>query len=182
MMTNMPKRQRWLILLIGALLLLLALDRIVFTPLVNVWQARSAEIKQLKGSVAGGRNIIARDAHLRQVWAEIQSGALPRDPALSEYEVLSAFESCGRTSAIELGSIKPLWKHGVTDVYSLLECRLDATGTLPALSRFLYELEKSSLAMHAESVELVSRDDTGQRLTLSLTITGLRLAPLEGKP
>ena len=35
--------------------------------------------------------------------------------------------------------------------------------------------------MHAESVELVSRDDTGQRLTLSLTITGLRLAPLEGK-
>ena len=42
MMTNMPKRQRWLILLIGALLLLLALDRIVFTPLVNVWQARSA--------------------------------------------------------------------------------------------------------------------------------------------
>ncbi len=80
------------------------------------------------------------------------------------------------------GSIKPLWKHGATDAYSLLECRLDATGTLPALSRFLYELEKSPLAMHAESVELVSRDDTGQRLTLSLTITGLRLAPLEGKP
>jgi hypothetical protein len=42
-------------------------------------------------------------------------------------------------------------------------------------------LEKSPLAMHAESVELVSRDDSGQRLALSLTVTGLRLAPLEGK-
>jgi hypothetical protein len=181
MMTNMPKRQRWLLLLIGALLLLLAANQIVFTPLGNVWQAHSSEIQQLKQSVAGGRSIIARDAHLREIWAGIQSGALPRDQAQSEYEVLSAFESWGRTSAVELGSIKPLWKHGGTDDYSLLECRLDATGSLPALSRFLYELEKSPLAMHAESVELVSRDDSGQRLALSLTVTGLRLAPLEGK-
>ena len=95
MMTNMPKRQRWLILLAGAGLLLLGLDRIVLTPLGDVWQAHSAEIQQLKGSVASGRNIIARGAHLRQVWAEIQSGALPRDQAQSEYEVLSAFENCG---------------------------------------------------------------------------------------
>ena len=182
MMANLPPRQRWLILLIGALLILLGLDWIVFTPLINLWQSRSAEIRELKASVSSGRSLIARDAHLRQVWAEIESGALPRDPAQSEYEVLSAFESCGRTSSIELGSITPLWKHGATDACSLLECRLDATGTLPALSRFLYELEGSPLALHAESVELVSRDETGQRLTLSLTVTGLRLAPLEGKP
>jgi hypothetical protein len=181
MMTNMPKRQRWLILTIGALLLLVALNQIVFTPLASVWQAHSLEIQQLKTSVASGRSIIGRGAHLQQIWTGIQSGALPRDQAQSEYDVLSAFENYGRTSAIELGSIKPLWKHGATDEYSVLECRLDATGNLPALSRFLYELERSPLAMHADSVELVSRDDTGQRLTLSLTVTALRLAPLEGK-
>ena len=182
MMTNMPKRQRWLILVAGAGVLLLGLDRIVFTPVGEVWRAHADEIQQLKGSVASGRSLIARDAHLRQVWAEIQSGALPRDQAQSEYDLISAFQSWGRTSGCELGSIKPLWKHGATDDYSLLECRLDATGTLATLSRFLYELEKSPLALRADSVELVSRDDTGQRLTLSLTITGLRLVSLEGKP
>ena len=182
MMANMPKRQRVLVLLVGAGLILLGLDRVVFTPLSDVWRARSAELQRLKGSVASGRNTTARGARMRQVWAEIRSGALPSDPAQSEYEVLSAIENWGRASAIDLGSIKPLWKHGTTDDYSLLECRLEATGNLPALSRFLFELEKSPLAMHAESVELVSRDDTGQRLMLSLTLTGLRLAPLEGKP
>jgi hypothetical protein len=180
-MTNLPKRQRWLILLAGAGLLLLILDRIVFTPLGDVWQAHAAEIQRLRGSVASGHGVIARNAQTRRVWADIQSAALPKDQAQSEHDVISAFESWGRTSGIELGSIKPLWKHGAADGYSVLECRLDATGTLPTLSRFLYELEKSPLALRADSVELISRDDTGQKLTLSLIVTGLRLAPLEGK-
>ena len=182
MMNTVPKRQRWLILIAGAGVLLLILDRLVLTPLADTWQAHADEIERLKGSVAGGKGIIARGARTRRVWAEIQSSTLSRDPAQSEYDVISAFESWGRTSGIELGSIKPLWKHGASDSHSLLECRLDATGTLAALSRFLYELEKSPLALRAESVELASRDDTGQRLTLNLTVTGLRLAPLEGKP
>jgi hypothetical protein len=182
MMTNLPKRQRWLILLAGGGLLLLVLDRMVFTPLGNVWQEHAAEIQQLKGAVASGRGVIARGAQTRRVWAEIQSGALPKDQAQSEHDMISAFESWGRTSSVEIGSIKPLWKHGATDGYSLLECRLDATGTLPSLTRFLYELEKSLLPLRADSVEVISRDDTGQRLTLSLIVTGLRAAPLESKP
>lgn len=181
MMTNMPKRQRWLILIAGAGLLLLVLDRIAFTPLGHTWQAHAIEIQQLKGAVASGHTVIARGPQTRRVWAEIQAGALPEDPAQSEHDVISAFESWGRTSGIELGSIKPLWKPGVTDGCSVLECRLDATGTLAALSRFLYELENAPLALRADSVELVSRDDSGQKLTLSLVVTGLRLAPLEGK-
>ena len=62
-----------------------------------------------------------------------------------------------------------------------MECRLDVTGTLSNLNRFLYELEQSALALRADSVDLSSRDDTGDRITLSLVVTGLRLAPMEGK-
>ena len=123
----------------------------------------------------------ARAAVTRQTWAGMQSGALARDQAQSEYDVIAAIEGWGRTSNVELGSIKPVWKHGANDSYSLLECRLDASGTLPALTRFMYELGRSPLALRADSVELASRDDTGDILTLGLTITGLRLAPLEEK-
>ena len=111
----------------------------------------------------------------------MRSGSLPHDPAQSEHDVVAGFENWSRTSGVELGSVKPLWKRGETDEYSVLECRLDATGTLGSLTRFLYELEKAPLALRVESVELISRDDTGDRLTLSLIVTGLRLAPLEGK-
>ncbi|MGD1029956.1 MAG: hypothetical protein ABSA05_02345 [Opitutaceae bacterium] len=181
MMTNIPKRQRLLIIGAGACVALLVLDKLVFSPLGDLWDAHSAEIDKLRQSVARGESMIARAAVTRQTWAGMQSGALARDQAQSEYDVIAAIEGWGRTSNVELGSIKPVWKHGANDSYSLLECRLDASGTLPALTRFMYELGRSPLALRADSVELASRDDTGDILTLGLTITGLRLAPLEEK-
>jgi hypothetical protein len=43
-------------------------------------------------------------------------------------------------------------------------------------------VEKSPLALRVDAVELTSRDDQGQRLTLGLLVSGLRLVPLEGRP
>jgi hypothetical protein len=181
MKLDVPNRQRWLIIIAGAGVLLLILDRVVFTPLGATWQANAAEIVRLRTAVADGHSLIARGPHLQQVWSEFRSGALPRDLAQSEHDVIFGFENWSRTSGVELGSRKPLWKHGSSDDYSLLEYRLDATGSLAALSRFLYELGKAPMALRIESVELSSRDESGQRLTLSMTVTGLRLFPLEGK-
>lgn len=37
------------------------------------------------------------------------------------------------------------------------------------------------MALHVESSEFLSRDDSGQKITLNLIVTGLRLAPMEAK-
>lgn len=174
-------RQRLLILVAGVGVLLLVLDRLVFTPLTASWQARSAEIVRLKKSVANGRGVIDRGPRTQSLWAEMQAQALPKDPAQAEQDLISAFDRWGRSSNIELGSIKPQWKRGTGDRYSLLECRVDATGSLATLTRFLHEVEKSPLALKIESVELTTRDANGQKLTLALLVSGLRLAPLEKK-
>ncbi len=181
MKLNLPNRQRLLVIVAGAGLLLLILDRIVFTPLGDLWQAHATEIVHLGNAVATGRSEIARASQTQRVWTEMQSGALPKDPAQAEQDLISAFDTWGHLSNIELGSIKPQWKAGATDRYSLLECRVDATGSIATLSRFLYELEKSPLALRVDSVELSSRDDNGQKLGLALIVSGLRLAPLEGR-
>jgi hypothetical protein len=179
---KIPNRQRWLLVIAGAGVLLLILDRVVFTPMGEAWKADSAEIVRLRNSVADGRSLVSRGPRLQQVWAGMQSGALPRDPAQSQHDVLAGFENWSRSAGVELGSVKPQWKRGAADDTSLLECRLDATGTMGALSRFLYDVESAPLALHVESAELLSRDDSGQRITLNLIVTGLRLSPLEGKP
>jgi hypothetical protein len=174
-------RQRLLMLVAAGGLLLLALDRIVFTPLGRMWQAHATETVQLRQTVANGHAVIDRAAHTQRAWAEMQAGALPKDAAQAEQDLITAFDRWGRTGNIELGSIKPLWKRGATSRYSLLECRVDASGTLPALTRFLHELEGSPLALRVESVALTARDDNGQKLGLTLVVTGLRLSPAEGR-
>ena len=174
-------RQQWLMILAGAAVALLVLDSLVFTPLTKAWQTRSAEIARLKKNVAEGRGLIERGPRMQQLWAEWQKLALPKDAAKSEQDVVSAFDRWGRATNVELGSIKPQWKRGLTRNYSQLECRVDATGTISSLTRFLYEVEKSPLPFRVDSVELTSRDEFGQKLTLGLLVSGLRLTPLEGR-
>jgi hypothetical protein len=181
MKLNLPDRQRWLVIVAGASIALLVLEYRVRVPLTNLWQAHSAEIVQLQKSVAAGRTTIARAAQTERLWAEMQANALPKDPAQAEQDVISAFDRWGRANNIEISSIRPQWKRGGTDKYSLLECRVDATGTVSTLSRFIYELERSPLALRVDSVELTARDDSGSKLTLGLIVSGLRLSPLERK-
>jgi hypothetical protein len=181
MKLNVPDRQRWLMIGAATAVALLILDSVLFTPLTKMWQTHRAEISRLRTSVAAGRGTIARAAQIERVWAEMQANALPKDPAQAEQDVISAFDRWGRANNIELSSIRPQWKRGATERYSLLECRVDATGSIPTLSRFIYELERSPLALRVDSIELTSRDDGGSRLTLGLIVSGLRLSPLERK-
>lgn len=185
MIANLPPRQRLLAIIVGVGVVLLVLDRAVIDPLLNTWRAHAAEIVKLETSVREGRGLIARQAQLERNWAEMQANALPKDPAQSEQDVLSAFDRWAQANRIEIGSIRPQWKRGSdrasADRYSVLECRVDATGNLGALTRFLYELERSPLALRVESLEMSSRDDNGGKITLGLVVSGLRLTPLERK-
>jgi len=58
-----------------------------------------------------------------------------------------------------------------------LECRADGFGSIEAVSRFLYEIEKDNLPLRVESVEITARDNNGQQLALALQVSGLLLTP-----
>ena len=182
MKINASNRPRLLMILAGSAVALLILDSVVFSPLTKTWGARRVEIARLEKNVTEGRSVIARADRTRAMWTEMQSQALPKDAAKAEQDLITAFDRWGRSSNIELGSIKPQWKRGTTNRFSQLECRVDATGTLASLGRFLFEVEKSTLALRVDSVELTARDESGNKLTLGLLVSGLRLTPLEGKP
>ena len=59
--------------------------------------------------------------------------------------------------------------------YATYDCRIDATGDMGRLSRFLYSAEREPMALKMQSVELGARDKEGQVLSLGLQISGLIL-------
>ena len=178
---TIPDRQRWLVIAAAAMVALYLVDSIVFEPLTKLWTAHSAEIAVLRNSVTSGRSTIARAAQTERMWSEMQANALPKDPTQAEQEVGLAINRWIVANNIEVTSFRSQFKRGGTDKYSLYECRIDGIGNLATITRFLYELEHSPLALRVDSLELTSRDDGGSKLTLGLIITGLRLAPLERK-
>jgi hypothetical protein len=167
-------RQQVLVILVAVGAALLIGDRLVLSPLAAGWQARSKQIAELTKQVKQGSLLVSRDSVIRDRWDQMRNSTLPEDVSAAENEVLRAFERWSQESRISISSIKPQWKRAGDD-YMTLECRADAFGSIEALTRFLYEVEKDPLALRVEAVEIAARDNDGQQLSVGLQVSGLQL-------
>lgn len=171
---NVNRRQQLLAVAAGLALAVLIGDRLVLTPLTASWKARSARIVDLRKRLSQGQVLIAREHTIRDRWDSMRTNTLPTEPSLAQDRLLQAFERWAGDSRVGINSIRPQWKHSADD-YVTLECQVDATGSMPALTKFLHNLESDSLGIKVESLEITARDDAGEQLALALLVSGLQL-------
>ena len=171
---KIENRQQFLMALaIGAAALLIGVN-FIGEPLLNLWSARSAQIKELRAKVSEGKLLIQRETGIRSRWDNMRANVLPNNPSLADQQVLKLFDNWSRETGAEISSIMPQWKNDSTN-YMTLNYRVEASGNLGTLSQFLYDIEKGPAALKLDSVELSAHDNTGQQLTLGLQISGLAL-------
>ena len=177
---KIKNRQQFLVVLTIAALALLVSVNFIFSPLAGWWSARSQQIKELRTQVKDGNNLIKRETGIRSRWDGMRTNALPANTSLAEQQLLKAVDNWSRSSGVEVTSLMPQWKNESTN-YLTLACRVETTGNLDTLSRFLYDLEKGPMALRLDSLELTARDKEGQQMTLSTEINGLALTMQEKK-
>jgi Tfp pilus assembly protein PilO len=173
---RIDNRQRLLAILAISGLGLLVADWFVFTPLTHLWQSRSKQVAELHQEIADGSSLVQRERFIRRRWDDMRTNTLPNNPSLAEQQMLKAFDGWSQDSGVSITSITPQWKHDEDD-YMTLECRVDATGDMETLARFLYAVEKGPMALKVISAELTSHDTIGQQLSLALEVSGLVLTP-----
>ena len=171
---NLTNRQQLLALVAMAVVGLFACDRLVFGPLWKSWKARGERLVELRKSVEKGGTLLERDKTIRARWDDMRTNTLSREVSVAEGQVLNRFDKWAQESRVAISAIRPQWKRNAED-YLTLECRVDAAGNLPALTRFLYSVEKDPMALKIESLELTARDDTANQLSLGLQVSGLLL-------
>ena len=173
---KITNRQQLLAIVAIVVVALLVGDKLILAPLLRGWKERSARIVELRKLITQGEQLQQRGGRVRERWDGMRTNTLPDNMSAAENEVLKAFDRWSRDSGISVSSIKPQWKRSAED-YMTLECRADAAGGIQALTRFLYNVEKDPLALRVESVEITSRDNDGQQLSLALQVSGLLLNP-----
>jgi hypothetical protein len=171
---NISNRQQLLGVVAVAAIVLLLGDRLIFTPLTRSWKERSQKIASLQKSITQGELLLERDARIRDTWGNMRTNTLPVNLSAAENEVLKGFNRWAEESRISISSIKPQWRRNAED-HMLLECRADTFGSMEALTRFLYEVEKDPLALRVESLEITTRDNNGQQLAMAVQLSGLLL-------
>ena len=172
----MPIKNRQQLLILAALagLALLVGDSLILTPMGKAWKARAATIVELRQQVEKGDRLVKHEASYRMSWARMQTNTLPSNPSLAEQKVLQAFDKWSQDSRISVNSITPQWKRD-SDDFTTLQCRVDVTGTVGTLSRFLFAIEQDPMALKIESMEITSRDKEGAQLSMGLQLSGLVL-------
>ena len=173
---EIKNRQQTLAIAAIAAVALLASDRVIFSPLKDHWKGRAERITELKKDVNQGASLLQRERAIRTRWDAMRTNTLPSNLSAAEREVLKAIDRWSEESRISISSRKPQWRRD-SDDYMTLECRVDALGSLSALTRFLYEVEKDPLALKVESMDITARDNDGQQLLLALQVSGLLLNP-----
>jgi len=171
---NISNRQQLLAIVAIAAIALWIGDKVIFSPLTALWKDRVKQIGDLRKSVNQGSLLVERERSIRSRWESMRTNTLPSDTSAAENLVLKAFDRWSQESRISITSIKPQWKHNA-DEYITLECRVDAFGNLSTVTRFLYDVEKDPLALKVEAVEITTRDNDAQQLSLALQVSGLLL-------
>jgi hypothetical protein len=169
------RQQLLLIVTIGAVALFAA-DALIRAPLMNLWSARAARVTALRNQVSRGRMLVQRERVIRNHWDDMQRKSLTNNLSAAEQQVFRAIDSWAQDTGVIVNAITPQWKHD-SDDYITYECRVDASGDISRLSRFLYRAEREPLALKMEAVELSARDKDGQQLSMALQLNGLVLNP-----
>jgi Tfp pilus assembly protein PilO len=173
---QIKNRQQFLIVLTLVALGLYVGDLLVYEPMAKWWKEREAKVTELRQEVTQGKALIKREMVIRGEWDSMRTNSLPNDSSQAEQQVLRALNNWTGNSGVNVSSVIPQWQDDQND-YSTLDCRVEASGDLQTLSRFLYEIESDPMALQLESVALTSTDDRGQSLNLGLQISGLALVP-----
>lgn len=175
---KIENRQKFLLIATLSLLGLVVCNWVIITPLGNWWTTRSKSITALRTNLKHGHALIQNQNNIHRLWDEMQAKTLPNNTSLAEHEVLNAFDTWSRESGATVTGITPQWKNDSTN-YMTLNCRVEATGDLGTLSRFVNAIERNTIALKLDSVELSTHDNIGQQLTLGLQLSGLALTTLK---
>lgn len=169
-------KDRQSLLLLAALLAfgLLVSDKLIFSPLARVWKQRSARIASLEKSINNGALLLERAGSIEERWKMMKEGALPANSSEAESQVFQSVERWKQASRISFTGFTPQRRRASED-HTALEYRADGFGDLQAISQFIYGLERDPLPLRVEDLQITSRDDLGQQLTIQVRFSGLLL-------
>jgi hypothetical protein len=173
---KVENRQQFLLIMTAVAFALLIGNSLIYEPLAKWWSSRAARIKTLQQEVTEGKGMLRRESSLHSRWAYMRANALTNNTSAAAQQVISALDNWANASGVQVGNITPSWNKDSTN-YMTFNCHVPASGTLGALSQFVYQIEKGPMPLKLDSMTLAGRDDTGQTLALDLQLSGLVLIP-----
>lgn len=169
----LSKRERMILIVAIIAVVLLIADKFIVGPI----SARREEIKmrklELQAELENAQVLFSRQKLMERKWKTLLSEGLQND-AEAESKIARALDSWSKNAMLTLSSVKP---ERVASDKGLKQMTfvVAGTGTLEAVSRFLWQIETASMPVKVMDMQVDSSNETGQSMSLQLRLSAICL-------
>jgi hypothetical protein len=177
----LSKREKFIGIGVLGALAILALDSLLIEP---YWSSRSdllAQQDKAQQTLNDNDSLFDRQRRLQKVWRDIQQGGLRPDAeqaeSLAHHSILDWAQNTGvNIDSLGKPEITPLGK------FQVIRLNVNATGTMSQISNLLWALETAKIPMRIHELQLNSRREGTDDLSIRFSISTLCLAPQLAAP
>ena len=153
-------------------------DRFILTPITERLRQLDAQKNQRLAEVNEAHSLFERRRLMEKKWQKLLTDGLKSESEV-ESLVLHSIGSWARQSQLTLTSLKPQRPSTVTKGLQEMVFSVAGSGRLEAVTRFLWHLENTTLALRIEDMQLGSSNDTGELMSLQLRLSALYVGTTE---
>ena len=171
----LSKRERYVAAATIIAVAVLLLDRYLLTPFLDRQARAEAERQSVLHEMERATSLFARKRQMAPKWNDMLAGGLNCDASEAESQVLHAVRDWSQESSLNLSSVKP---ERIAQKGELQEImfQVAATGPMSAVAGFLWRLETASLPIKVKELQVGSRKEGTDDLSVQLRISTLYLA------
>jgi hypothetical protein len=168
----LSKREQYIAIITIAVVVVLIFDRYAVTPFMDVRRQTATEKQGLMTDMARAETLFERRGLMDQRWQDMKESGLGSDASVAESQILHAIRNWSSENRLTLSSVKPYREEG-EEVLRQIMFQVAGTGTMESVCRFLWQTESAALPIRIAEVQLGSRKEDGNDMSLQLRLSAL---------
>lgn len=172
------RREKIIVAVTGVVLGAFALDRVILTPWLDRRADALARVDLAQQDLTRAQQTFQNDQRAQRNWRRMAGDTLRTDAPAAEAQVLNRVRDWAQDAGLSLTSLKPE-RNEREKGYHKVTIRATATGSMRGVSRFLFEVQNADVPLRVADMQLTSRKEGADDLTLNLGLSTIYLPPEE---
>jgi hypothetical protein len=172
----LSKRERYIGGGVGAALLVLLLDSLLFTPYTQRLDAIRAGEHDVTEAQTRGNDAMKQQHDRKLEWQVILDSGLKTVPAEADSQARHAVLDWMQSAGVNLTTITPE-RPAMVGKFQVISFHVTGTGSMPSCARLLWSLETATIPMRVGNVTVKPRREGTDELTVDLSLSTLCMPP-----
>ena len=172
----LSKRERYILIAVVVVVGIFVLDKVALTPLLERRKALDTETSALNVELIRAGELRDNRKTLEQKWKAMALAGLKTDASAAESMMLRSVSDWAQESRLTLSSMKQD-RTEADKQFQKVVFRATATGNMESMTRFLYRVRNATIPVRVTELQLSSRKDGTDDLTMQIGLTTIYYSP-----